>query len=309
MPAYLDMSLTEFPQATAGAQVAFTSSAHPNASLHGFQRPESPGFDELWLGHQPESRNDNEVFIRFAGLRSVLGTVDIASAQLELLPYFQGAQEGTTTVSQITADWQAAAVTWMTRPVVDTANDQTATSKAGTWADLDVSGYVTNILRHGVPDYGLALSSVETAAGTWTRLAASDAGGTAEFGPRLVVTWSGLRPSTAGMPAGTPPLQIAPRLTWWHPSISRAQWRYQVQVSRDGFATFVAESGTVKGALGKTNAWQVPASVLKASGTYSWRVRTKASKDSGWSAWSNTQTFAFGAPAQTTTATPPHGVV
>jgi hypothetical protein len=189
---------------------------------------------------------------------------------------------------------------------VDAANAQTATSTAGSWAQLDVSSYVTNILSRGVPDFGLALSSAETAAGAWTRLAASDAGGAAQFGPRLVVTWSGLRPGALGLPAGTPPLKIAPRLTWWHPGINRDQLRFQVQVSRDGFATFVTESGTVKGALGKVNAWQVPTSALKASGTYSWRVRTKASKDDGWSPWSNAPTFTFGLPR---TATPPHGVV
>ena len=196
MPAYLDISLTDFPSTGAGADVAFASTAHPNASMLGFHRPEAAGFDEVWVGRQPGSNTDNETFVRFNGLTALLGTVDVAAASLELLPYVKGESAGATLVSRIVAEWFPAAVTWMTRPFTDLLNAPAELGEAGTWSSVDVSSYVTDILSHGMLDYGLALTSEASAAGGWTRIAASDAGDTAQYGLRLVVTWSGLRPAT-----------------------------------------------------------------------------------------------------------------
>ncbi len=290
MPAFVDLSLTEFPQPTAGADVAFTSSAHPNANLHGFQRPESPGFDEVWLGHQPDSQNNNDAFIRFAGIAAVLGTVDVASASLELLPYFQQTTDGATTVRRVTADWSADSLTWTTMPALDGLDGQSVTSVSGTWTSLDVSNYVTDLLSRGVTDYGLVLSGDQTTNGTWKRLAASDAGEAAQFGPRLVVTWSGMRPAPlTGTPATDP--AAAPALTWTQPDLAGAQVRFEVQVSHDGFVTIDADSGTVKGKLGKTGEWTPAPDALSASGTYEWRVRAKYGSGTDWSPWSASGSF------------------
>ena len=198
-------------------------------------------------GPSAQSRNDNEVFIRFPGLRAVLGTVDIASASLELLPYFQRANDGVTIVRRLADDWSAETLTWMTRPVVDALNPLEIKSTPADWSRVDVSSYVTDVLSHGLPDYGLVLARDETATGTWTRLAASDAGDAAQFGPRLVVTWSGLRPTaTAVTPA--PDASVAlPTLTWSQPEIAADQSRFQVEVSHDDFATIDVTSGPIKG--------------------------------------------------------------
>jgi len=290
-PAYVDLSLTHFPSG-AGADLAFASSAHPNSNLNDFQRPESAGFDELWLGHQPNSRNNNEVYIRFPGLTSVLGTVDVAAASLELLPYFQRANDGVTIVHRLAADWSADQVTWNMKPLEDDSDPLTTTSAAGDWSSIDVSGYVTDVLSRGQQDYGLALAGDESTKGTWKRLAASDAGAVMEFGPRLVVTWSGLRP-TVSSATTAPEAQLPLTLTWSQPQLAAGQVRFQVQVSHDNFASTDADSGTVKGKSGKQLQWTVPDGALKTSGTYAWRVRVQYATEKSWSDWSAAQTFSL----------------
>jgi NlpC/P60 family protein len=294
MPAYLDLSLTEFPQVGAGADIAFASSGHPNASLHGFQRPESAGFDELWLGRQPGSSDDNGVFMRFSGLSSVLGNVDVASASLELLPYLQHANDAQTIVSRVTTDWNADALTWTTRPSVDDASAMTLTSTAGQWSSLDVSSYVADVLSDGAADLGLSLAADGSRAASWQRLAASDAGDAAEFGPRLVVTWSGLRPSGVAADVAAAPVPGAePTLTWTNPQLAASQARFEVQVSHDGFTTIDVDSAAVKGQAGRTSTWAVPDGSLTTGGTYAWRVRAKFGADKAWSAWSTPQSFSY----------------
>jgi cell wall-associated NlpC family hydrolase len=300
-PAYVDLSLTEFPTVSTGADVAFASTAHPNASLHGFQRPESAGYDELWLGHQPNSHDDNSVYVRFEGLTSVLGTVDVASASLELLPYFEKHSDGVAVVHRVAADWSADSLTWTTQPALDEAQqDQgTVSDESGSWSTLDVSSYVTGVLSQAQPDFGLALSGDGSAAATWTRFAASDAGNSAEYGPRLVVTWSGLRPSPVAV-ANVPdaPSGTLPALTWTQPQLAGAQSRFEVQVSHDGFTTIDVDSGSVNGKAGKLAAWTMPANSLTSGGSYSWRVRVKYGTDKTWSAWSAASAFALAVPAR-----------
>jgi hypothetical protein len=285
MPAYVDLSLTEFGQASS-SDITFASSAHPNASLHGFQRPESAGYNDLWLGREPGTKSDNEAFVRFDGIGKALGTVDVASASLEVLPYFQNG-DGTTTVYRATQDWSADALTWSARPTVDETDAMTVQGTAGAWTTVDVSSYLTDVLSHGQADYGLMLAGDETAKSTWDRLAASDAGASAEFGPRLVVTWSGLRPTagTAAPASSTTPTT----LTWANPLLAAAQMRFEIQVSHDGFATVDVDSGAVNGKAGKLTQWTLSTGSLTGA-TYQWRVRSKYGTAKGWSPWSATQT-------------------
>jgi cell wall-associated NlpC family hydrolase len=304
-PAYIDLSLTEFPASTDGADVSFVSSGHPNANLHGMQRPESAGFDELWLGHQPKSNNDNEVLVRFPSLSTVLGTVDVASAQLELLPYLQRSNDGVTVVRRVAADWTVDGVTWATKPATDDANALNVTSEAGSWSSLDVSGYVADVLSHGLPDFGLSLAGDDSTNGTWKRLAASDDGADAEFGPRLVVTWSGLRPTaTATDPAALDAGTSSPTLAWTEPQLAGPQTTFDIQISRDNFATTVFDSGAVKGKNRNAAQWTVPGVAITVNGDYAWRVRVKYGTDKSWSPWSAAQPFAV-----TELVVPPHNAI
>ncbi|HEY5520350.1 MAG TPA: DNRLRE domain-containing protein [Candidatus Limnocylindrales bacterium] len=303
-PAYVDMSLTNFPQVAAGADVTFASSSHPNVDLHGYQRPESSGFDELWLGRQPGSKNNNEIYVRFDGLAATLGTVDVAAASLELLPYFEQAGDGMVDARQVTSVWNADALDWANRPATSATDIGQLTGAAGAWAALDVSDYVTGVLSRGQADFGLLLAGDGTKAAAWERLAASDAGAAAEFGPRLVVTWSGLRP--AALPLVAAPgadWSIAPTLTWAKPQLAPAQVRYEVQLSLDSFATVAFDSGAIKGKHGATESWTLPADVANAVGDYQWRVRARYGSDATWSPWSSPQPLTISGPPV------PHAVV
>jgi len=296
-PAYVDMSLTNFPQVVAGADVTFASSSHPNVDLHGYQRPESAGFDELWLGRQPGSKNNNEVYMRFDGLAATLGTVDVASASLELLPYFEQAGDGLVDAREVTSDWNADALDWANRPATSATDIGQLTGAAGAWSALDVSDYVTGVLSGGEPDFGLLLDADGTKAAAWERLAASDAGAAAEFGPRLVVTWSGLRPSAPRVAtAAGADWSRPPTLTWAKPQIAPDQVRYEVQLSLDSFATVAFDSGVVKGTSGAAQSWTLPAEIANEMGDYQWRVRARYGSDASWSPWSTPQTVAVTGP-------------
>jgi len=288
-PAYVDISLVDFGGAQSPADLSFASSDQPNASMAGYERPESGGYGELWLGRQPNSRNDNEIFVRWNELASTLGTVDVASAALELVPYLQRADDGPTVVSQIAADWSTASVTWNARPETD-AELAVGTTEQGQRSSFDVSSYVTDVLSHGVADHGLMLSGDGSGSSSWKRLVADDVE-SADMGPLLVVTWSGLRPN----PVATD-TESATNFEWALPALAGSQTRFQVEVSNDGFATVLAGSDTVKGKLGKIAAWTLPSGALSNSGSYEWRVRVKFADESAWSEWSSPQSFSWGSP-------------
>jgi hypothetical protein len=288
-PAFVDLSLADFPTAT-GAELTFASSRHPNANFDRYQRPEGAGYAELWHGRQPGSGTDNEIYLRFPDIAATLGTVDVAEAALELFPYWQREEEAApTVVRRVTAEWDAAAVTWNARPE---AGDQltSATSDAGVWSDVDVSAYLAELMA-GATDYGLVLSGDDTGAVTWKRFVAEGQFGEDDLGPRLSVTWSGLRP-TGVAPANS--TVLVPVFSWSHSALAPAQSRFQVEVSRDGFATIAASSGTMKGRRGTATEWASPARSLTDGGTYSWRVRVKYAGDKAWSAWSTPQAFTHG---------------
>ena len=288
-PAFVDLSLTDFPGSTAGADLTFASARHPNANFERYQRPEGAAYAELWHGRQPGSRTDNEIYVRFPGVAAALGTVDVAEAALQLFPYWQREDTAApSVVRRVAAEWDSAALTWNTRPEVgeDVIN---ATSDAGSWSDLDVSSYVAQLVA-GVDDFGLVVTGGESSATTWKRFVAQGQAAELDLGPRLSITWSGLRP-TGLSPAG---LTTSSLISWTHSGLATDQQRFQVEISRDGFSTLAVESGTVKGRSGKVAQWSAPSGSLTQGATYSWRVRAKYGTDKAWSEWSTPQTFTFG---------------
>ncbi len=290
-PAFVDVSLTDFPARTAGADMTFASSRHPNTSFDRFQRPEGAGYAELWHGRMPASRSDSEIFLRFPNLQPMLGGATVEEASLELFPYWQREQaEAATVVRLVTADWSPSAVTWNTRPVADVDADE-AVSEAGAWSGIDLTTYVAEVLA-GAPDYGLALAGDGSGAASWKRFVAAGAAEDVDLSPRLVVRWSGLRP--AGVAVSD--VSTRPVLRWTHAELAPDQRRFQVQLSRDGFTTVALESGTVKGRRGLVSEWAAPTARLTSGAGYAWRVRVKYGTDKAWSAWSAPMTFTFGMP-------------
>jgi len=288
-PAFIDFSLVDFPAAAPGAQLTFASSAHPNTNFEGYQRPEDPAYSEVWLGRQPHSRNYNEVYLRFDDPRATLGDVDIASAALELYPYWRVADDQALAVRRVAEAWDAAGVTWSQRPTTD-SDIGTVELAAGRWTQVDLTEQVAARMS-GAADFGLVLAAAQPGPRTWTRLIALDQDESAEFGPRLVVNWSGLRPTLGAADDSGP---LTPRVAWTDAPVAGQQTRFEVLVSADDFATIATGSGVIGGRHGSATTWAVPAADLGV-GTYSARVRTR-STGHGWSDWSAPYSFSYGPP-------------
>ena len=286
-PSYVQLSLVDFAASTDDGEITFVSSSHTDATFEAYRRPETPGYTEVWHGRQPGTRSQNEIYLRFGDVAAMLGAVDLERADLELFPYWQANAAGTTLVSRVAGEWDSASLTWASRPPADAGVGSVETS-AGEWSDVDVTDYAAELLA-GSQDNGLMLSA-ESLPGSWKRFVGSGGGDGSGLDPRLSVTWSGSRPAPDPVAVG----EAAHFLRWSHAPLAPAQARFQIQVSRDGFATLAAQTGTVKGPLGRGTQWAIPADALPGAGIYSWRVRVKYAGGRDWSPWSAAQTFSFG---------------
>ena len=278
-PAFVDFSITDFPAASPGADVAVISGGHPNSVFAGAERPEQPFYGESWLGRQPGTRNDNELYLRFDDPRLVIGGADIQGVALELYPYWGNDGGATFAVRGVTADWKTAALSWLSRPPAE-MDLGSVSFEPGEWARVDLAE---------TPEYGVVLAAAQPGPDTWTRLIARDQSDEIGFGPRLVVTWSGLRPTLGSAPESA---ALAPVVAWTNAPVASEQHGFEVQVSADDFATTVAESGIVRGQAGSVTTWILPTDRL-AYGDYAARVRTN-SDETGWSEWSDDFDFLYG---------------
>jgi hypothetical protein len=197
-PAFVDFTLVDFPAVARGADIAFVSSRHPDSAFPGAERPEQPSYAEVWLGRQPESRNDNAVYLHFDDPRTVIGAADIHGAELELYAYWGSDRGVPVAVSGVNASWTPEALSWLTQPPAETDLGNVSLS-AGQWSSLDLTASVVERAA-GTPDYGLKLATAQPGPGSWTRLIARDQSEEIAFGPRLVVTWSGLRQTLGPVP-------------------------------------------------------------------------------------------------------------
>lgn len=178
-PAFIDISVVDFPAAAPGADLAVVSSRHPNSSFRGDERPGQPSYGELWLGRQPGTRTDSAAYLRFADPETALGNAQVVAASLELYPYWGSPLGATFDVRGVGSDWTAETLTWATQPV---AADElgTITLTPGAWATLDLTQ---------APDSGVVLTAARPGADSWTRIIARDQSDVIAFGPRLVLTW------------------------------------------------------------------------------------------------------------------------
>jgi len=287
-PAYVDLSLVDFPNSAAAAFHTFASSAHADSNFANYQRPESPGYAELWHGRRPERRDDNEAYLRFPGLADLLGGASVTSASLEVFPYWQGGDAeaaSATWLGRVTADWDPQSLTWNTRPT-NTEEDESYDTLQGQWSGMDVSAYVADVVAGTSPDYGLVLHATEAGRGHWKRFVAESDLGAGALEPRLVVHWAGLKPQAA---ASTDVIASSAVLAWRSPGLAPAPTRVQLQLSLDGFQTFASEAKLKKSAAAAGSV--VVTTFDLDPGTYSWRVRAQYGDSHSWSDWSNSGTF------------------
>ena len=288
-PAYVDLGLVDFPSAALAAGHTFVSSTHPNGNFSTFQRPES-GYAELWHGRRPDRRDDNEAYLRFPGAAELLRGTTIESASLAAFPYWQDGSDAPaqTWLGRVATDWDLRTVTWKTRPeaVLDGVSHAT---QQGEWTQIDVSTYVRDIAA-GAADFGLVLHADGAGRGHWKRFVAESGLGEGALEPRLVVTWSDLRPTITSTTNDGTSIDVA----WANATLAPTANRVQIQVSSDGFAT-TAMQLKLKGNAAAAGVSSLPADALE-PGTYSWRVRAKYG-DAAWSGWSEVGTFVVGAVA------------
>ena len=136
----------DFPDTSFSADHTFVSSSHPNGNFSTFQRPES-GYADLWHGRRPGRGDDNESYLRFPGVATLLRGADVEAATLQIFPYWQGgaATPSATWLGRVTGDWDLRAVTWNTRPtaVLDALTYETT---QGEWTAIDVASYVRDVM-------------------------------------------------------------------------------------------------------------------------------------------------------------------
>jgi hypothetical protein len=288
-PAYIDVSLIDFPGTAWSAGHTFASSAHPNGNFSTYQRPESPGYAELWHGRRPGSRDDNAAYLRFAGLAELLHGTNVESASLAAFAYWQdNAEPSSTWLGRVSSDWDPRTLTWETRPAsIDEGTTHETTQ--GEWSAFDVSTYVRDLMN-GATDYGLVLHANGAGRGHWKRFVAESSLGDGALEPRLVVTWSGLRPVTT--PASSTDASSV-ELGWAEPGVAPAATRARVQISQDAFAT-VSSQFAVRSAAVDANGLSLPTDRL-APGTYAWRISTRYA-DGSWSDWSEPGSFTVAGP-------------
>jgi cell wall-associated NlpC family hydrolase len=291
-PAFIDLTLVDFPTGASSAIHTFASSIHPDSNFSTYQRPESPSYSELWHGRRPGRIDDNEVYLRFQNVRETLAGVTVNSANVAAFPYWQAAGEEsrTTWVGRVITDWDVRSVTWNSKPGVDPVQTEVDTTQ-GAWTAMDVSYYATAIIYGHAPDYGLVLHATGEGNDHWKRFVAETTAGAGALEPRLVVNWSGLRPA-ASLPVTVDDATTA--ATWVHPVVAPDAWRVQVQVSADGFQTLFVDER-----LKHANAALTSLNVATADlvpGTYSWRVRARYGEDEAWSDWSDPGTFVIAEP-------------
>ncbi|MEO6351253.1 MAG: DNRLRE domain-containing protein [Candidatus Limnocylindrales bacterium] len=291
-PAFIDLTLVDFPTGASSAIHTFASSIHPDSNFSTYQRPEAPSYSEMWHGRRPGRIDDNEVYLRFQNVRETLAGVTVQSANLAAFPYWQAAGEDAraTWVGRVITDWDVRSVTWNSKPGVDQVQTEVDTAQ-GQWSAMDVSYYATAIIYGHAPDYGLVLHATGEANDHWKRFVAETTAGAGALEPRLVVHWSGLRPA-ASLPVTIDNATTA--ATWVHSAVAPDAWRVQVQISADGFQTLFVDER-----LKKANAALTSLNVATtdlAPGTYSWRVRARYGEGVAWSEWSDPGAFVIAEP-------------
>jgi hypothetical protein len=276
-PIYVDLTIRAAATAETGS--GFVLSSRPESAFDAFQRPEWPAYPELWHGRLPGREAYSEAYLRFADLVRELGEVQIDGAWLRLFPYWQQGSQAPTLVGTPLEEWQAETLSWLNRPPAQELG--ILSSDAGQWSELDLTEHLRAVLA-GLPDRGYVLHANDIGGRAWKRLAGPGSGGPGALEPRLVVHWSGLRPTADGVDVtdgwdGT--------VSWSHPAVAPAPWRFEVELVGDEFGSTI-RSGVIKGEPGRSSSWRVPLHELATLERYTWRVRVRYGRDLPWSDWS-----------------------
>jgi RHS repeat-associated protein len=288
-PVYVDPSTIDFPTGSTTANDTFASSKYPNSTFGSYQRPDPPGYRELWHGKEPGAPYYSEIYIRFNSLAETLGSVHIDAASLQMYPYHQyyDSTPRPTWVRRVSQTWGPNELTWNNRPNTDAELGQFNTSE-DVWSNINVKGYVQDVIN-GTANHGLMLHANDTGQGNWKRFISRNDPST--YKPKLVVTWH----VPSAVPAAPTANAWGNRTVSWTyddgtTTANYPQSHYQVQVAATsgGFATPLRDSGWVAGS-GASGTFPASGGAMTEGSSYWWRVRVK--DGFGSSAWSSAAQF------------------
>ncbi|HCS57045.1 MAG TPA: hypothetical protein DIW80_07240 [Gordonia polyisoprenivorans] len=303
-PVYLDPTTTSFPTGTTTANDTFASAKYPNSNFVSYQRPDAPGYHEMWHGKEPGTTYYNEIYIRFNSIIETLGSkVHIDDASLQVFPYWQYYHSGgrPSWVRRISQDWAASTLTWNDgRPATDQDLGQHDTTEGQT-SDIDLTAHVQDVVN-GTPNHGVMVHANTTGQGNWKRIVSLNEADSPNLKPKLVVKWH--RPSaTPSSPTGN---AWGNRTLSWTYSNGDAEFGtpqsdFEVEVDSDNtFGTpDTADSGWV---ASSATSWTFSGGSHGA--TYWWRVRVK--DGFGESSWSSPAQFRLDTQAPTVDFTNPN---
>jgi RHS repeat-associated protein len=197
-PVYVDPTTTDFPTGSTTADDTFASQRWPNTVLNTYQRPDSPYYHEMWHGNEPGTSYYNEVYLRFNGIASTLGDVEIDSAALDFYPYWQyyHSDPRKSYLRRITSDWSASTLKWNLRPSVAAADDFEFFTTQGQWSGTDVTDYVQDIVAGAWTDHGVMIHNNPGGQGMWKRIVSRD--DSSNYKPHLTVVWHSLNGGRRG---------------------------------------------------------------------------------------------------------------
>jgi RHS repeat-associated protein len=305
-PVYLDPSPADFPNGSSTSDDTFASQANPTSNFNNYAYPNSPGYHEMWHGLSPDEEAYNEIYIRFNGLATAIGSgAHIDSASLQMYPHWQYYTSSATLIDRVSSSWSASTLTWNNRPTIGPALSGSFSTTQGTMSAFDVKSYVQDVVDGDWTDNGLRLDGEGLGTTGWKRFISSgEASSHPTWVPTLTVAWHTITGTPSTPTAGA----VASRtLTWSYSAGTPAftQSSYWVQVSTSSSfspaSTIVRETGdaTNRWLAGSAASWTFPVSgtAMTEGATYYWRVRV--SDGSAKTAWSSAASFTLDTTAPT----------
>jgi hypothetical protein len=294
-PVYVDPTIYNNGSTTYGD--AHVNQGNPNLNYANYQRPDSPGYYEMWLGESPsDSSYYNEAYIKF-DLSSISGTT-IDSATIEVRPYHQYYNAPTSTTTWLrrvvnAGTWAENTIKWSNKPAVNSTPVDTAACIEGQQCAFGVTSLVRGWLDGTYTNNGIRLDENGNGPTYWKRLIASEEQTSSR--PRLLIT--------NHVPVATPTTPTGWRnsrtLAWtYSDAAGHAQSNYEFDVDNNSdFSSLTYDGPQTAGAA--TSAAIPGGAALVDGTTYHWRIRVK--DGTSWSAWA-TSSFQWD-------ATPPSATI
>jgi RHS repeat-associated protein len=287
-PVYVDPSVVL--RSTNNTFDAHTASLFPNSNYNIYQRPDAPGYYEMWLGTDPSGTSGTSYdFIQWD--LSSIGASTIDSASISIHPYHQYYNSPTvvrTWVDRVTTDtWTAGTIKWSNQPSHFSSNltfvdsVEGSTTSSGSLIST-VQGWVDGTYANN----GLRLWENGNGSTYWKRIISTSDSTNVNWRPTLTVDYH-----VPTVTDTTP--KFSGSITWNYSDApgNVAQTKFHVDIATTQAnlgTTNVATSGDVSSA---DTAWLINPGAMLDDGVYWYRVRVR--NGTSWSSWSTPAQFTY----------------